>query len=515
MELVRQEAHSPSRSTPTRTTVVELVRQEAHSPSRSPRPRQIEQPCRPRVSSICRQQRLDVRPQPHPTLFEGAQNRSFCLKTNTRTSELSQLETRPLGPPLGCIQPELARTQGLRISPLQPCCKGTEQSNTRSDRSVVGGARLASSTVVASATSITNTATNTPASITTLANRPSGSSNDSPNVSSSTLWRIPYLLQRYQAEGLPTNVAELLIAATRTSTHKTYESSWKRWRSWCCARKVNPISASLNDLLTFLAECFESGLQYCSINVIRSALSGTHPKIDGHVGQHPYVVRLIKGILNKRPPKPRYSQTWDVSTVTSHLAKMGENSKLSLKHLSLKLATIFAITCPKRVSSFALLDLNHYRLSPEGITFTLMQTKTTRPGEPVAAIFSAFPEDAKLCPVACFNQYIKAPTNLRPTMDNEPRNLFISYIKPHRPVSLATIALWIRELLAEAGIDISIFKAHSVHGASTTAVANALVPLDEILKMADWSTTSTFQKFYYKPVINTNFAHAVLTQAQK
>ena len=355
---------------------------------------------------------------------------------------------RPDPSALGCIQPELARTQGLRISPLQPCCKGTEQSNTGSDRSVVGSARLASPTVVASATSITNTATNTAASITTLANRPSGSSNNSPNVSSSTLGRIPYLLQRYQAEGLPTNVAELLIAATRTSTHKTYESSWKRWRSWCCARKVNPISASLNDLLTFLAECFDSGLQYRSINVIRSALSGTHPKIDGHVvGQHPYVVSLLKGILNKRPPKPRYSQTWDVSTVTSHLAKMGENSKLSLKHLSLKLATIFAITCPKRVSSFALLDLNHYRLSPEGITFTLMQTKTTRPDEPVAAIFSAFPEDTRLCPVACFNQYIKATTNLRPTMNNEPRNLFISYIKDmrasrgsrHRHISLGPV----------------------------------------------------------------------------
>ena len=241
--------------------------------------------------------------------------------------------------------------------------------------------------------------------------------------------------------------------------------------------------------------------------------------MDGHVvAQHPYVVSLLKGILNKRPPNPRYSQTWDVSTMKLHLAKMGENSKLSLKHLSLKIATIFAITCPRRVSSFAPLDLNHYRLSPEGIinSNSLMQTKTTRPDEPVAAIFSAVPEDTRLCsPVACFNQYIKATTNLRPTMDNEPRNLFISYIKPHRPVSPATIARWIRELLAEAGIDISIFKAHSVCGASTTAAANALVPLDEILKMADWSTASTFQKLYYKPVIKTNFAHAVLTQAQK
>ena len=212
--------------------------------------------------------------------------------------------------------------------------------------------------MVASTTPTTDTATNPLTSVTTHVNRPSGTSSDSPNVPSPAFGRIPYLLQRYQAEGLPTNVAELLIAAIRPFTYKTYESSWKRWRSWCCARKVNPISASLEDLLTFLTECFDSGLQ----NVIRSTLSGTHPNIDGHlVGQHPYVVSLLKGILNKRRPKPRYSQSWDVSTVVLHLVRMGDNSEISLKHLSWKLATIFAITCPKRVSSFAHLDLNHYR----------------------------------------------------------------------------------------------------------------------------------------------------------
>ena len=61
--------------------------------------------------------------------------------------------------------------------------------------------------------------------------------------------------------------------------------------------------------------------------------------------------------------------------VTSHLVEMGNNSELSLKHLSWKLATIFAITCPKRVSSLA--HLNHCRLAPELLMFTLFKTKTT------------------------------------------------------------------------------------------------------------------------------------------
>ena len=43
-----------------------------------------------------------------------------------------------------------------------------------------------------------------------------------------------------------------------------------------------------------------------------------------------------------------------------------------------------------------------------------------------------------------------------------------------------------------AAVNISIFKAHSVRRASTSAAANASVLIEEILKMADWSTASTF-----------------------
>jgi hypothetical protein len=71
---------------------------------------------------------------------------------------------------------------------------------------------------------------------------------------------------------------------------------------------VDPISASLSNILSFLADCFDDGLQYRSINVLRSALSSSYPRIDGYaVGQHSYVLNLMKSIFNNRPPKPRYS----------------------------------------------------------------------------------------------------------------------------------------------------------------------------------------------------------------
>ena len=65
--------------------------------------------------------------------------------------------------------------------------------------------------------------------------------------------------------------------------------------------------------------------------------------------------------------------------------------------------------------------------------------------------------------------------------------------------------------MSAAGIDSHIFKAHSVRGTSTTAAANAFVPLSTIMSMADWSSASTFRSFYCKPLFNSDFATAALS----
>ena len=148
--------------------------------------------------------------------------------------------------------------------------------------------------------------------------------------------------------------------------------------------------------------------------------------------------------------------------------KMGNNSSLSLKQLSLKLATLLAITCPKRVSSLARLDINHLRLSPEGATFTL-----TTPTKTVTAFFSSFQTNLVLCPVDCLNSYISITKRFQNLSGKEPNILFISHIKPHQAVTTATVACWIRSIWKDAGVDTSIFKTHSVRGAATSAAANA------------------------------------------
>ena len=44
------------------------------------------------------------------------------------------------------------------------------------------------------------------------------------------------------------------------------------------------------------------------------------------VDQHPLMKQLFKGVYNLRPPQPRYTQTWDVSTVLNHIIQLARIS---------------------------------------------------------------------------------------------------------------------------------------------------------------------------------------------
>ena len=179
----------------------------------------------------------------------------------------------------------------------------------------------------------------------------------------------------------------------------------------------------------------------------------------------------------------------------------------------MKLVTLFALTCPERISTLANLDLRHCYVHPEGVSFQLtIPRKTGSADKPAEAFFARFNQDKKLCPVECFRHYLKLTRNIRPVIPSSlPDKLFISFKRPFKPVTTTTLGRWLRTFMSAAGIDCQVFKAHSVRGASTTAAAKAFVPLSTIMSMADWSSSSTFRTFYYKPLYNSDLAIGVLS----
>ena len=133
------------------------------------------------------------------------------------------------------------------------------------------------------------------------------------------------------------------------------------------------------------------------------------------MGQNPLVVQLLKGMFNNRPPKPRYSHTWEVGLVTTYLASLGSNRSLSLKQLTWKLAMFFSLTCPERVSALTKLDLRHCHILPEGVEFTLSSPRKRGTADQLPkAFFTRFPTNSKLCPVETLCCYLKATRTIRP-----------------------------------------------------------------------------------------------------
>ena len=107
-----------------------------------------------------------------------------------------------------------------------------------------------------------------------------------------------------------------------------------------------------------------------------------------------------------------------------------------------------------------------------------------------------------------FQEYEKKTSHMR-CQSGDSKPLFISYCKPHKPVSSAKIARWVKSMLAAAGIDITQFKAHSTRAASTSAARRLGVSTADILRSANWSRESTFERFYWREIEHP-FTQAVL-----
>ena len=320
---------------------------------------------------------------------------------------------------------------------------------------------------------------------------------------------VERLRESLGSQGLSGQATELILGSWRDKTNKSYNSLFGRWNRWCSERGSDPFFGPVSDVANFLASLHQEGYQYNSLNAYRSAISSVHERVDGvPIGQHPTIVRFLKGAYNARPPIPRYSGTWDVQRVLNYIESMGRSKDLELKHLTLKTVFLLAITRPSRSADLANLEVKRMKANNQGVAFSpLTLAKQSRQGKPIAEFFFPFfPDNSCLCPVDTLRTYIDKTKHLRA---NESK-LFIAMVKPHKAVTSSTIARWLRTMLEQAGIDSLSFGAHSTRGASASAAARGGITTEDILKAANWSSESVFQKFYHKEVDKAAYGRAVI-----
>ena len=163
---------------------------------------------------------------------------------------------------------------------------------------------------------------------------------------------------------------------------------------------------------------------------------------------------------------------------------------------------ILALTRPSRSADLVRLDLQYCRHTPEGVVFQEPGlAKQSRQGKPRAEFFfPTFPSNSRLCPQQTLQAYEQRTESFRSGESEEQTRLFLAVVRPHKPVCSSTLARWLKSLLDKAGIDTSIFKAHSTRSAAASAAASTGITTSDILKAADWSSETVFTRNTYSKI---------------
>ena len=315
--------------------------------------------------------------------------------------------------------------------------------------------------------------------------------------------------KQFEKRGFSQETKKLLCASWRTGTQKDYVSKFKKFSSWCDSREIDPYNATLTQIADFLTHLYTSGLQYRTIAGYRSMLSSILDSVENRpVGQHPYIVRLLKGIFNSRPPKSKLLPEWELPKVLKMLEKgpFEPMGKASLKHITLKTVFLVAITTFRRCSDLQSLRIGEEAVSVQkkGVTFIRQGlSKQDRPSHYGSKIFvPAFTSNKHLDPKRALYFYLKITDSFR--QDDSGRDetkLFLSIKKPHKPVSSQTISRWIVKTVKMAyKFDIAGVKGHSTRAVGPSWALYNGASIKSILEAADWSRETTFILFYLRDV---------------
>ena len=435
---------------------------------------------------------------------------SVCGQIDYTTKGICQLATGPIRQVNRCAKPELGWNQGIRFPPILSDNQMSSQDKTRQCQTSNDNTTVAYSSMVWRNTRTINRFSHPTSTITKPTDVPTRDNTPHDPIRTPSVSGLENIQQCLRSEGFSHEASDLVMESRRPGTKLAYRGPWEKWCSWANKKKINPTQATVANIANFLTSQQQRGLEYSTLNTYRSAISAFHKEIDGcSVGQHPRIKQLLKGAFNRNPPKPRYLKTWNVDTVLKTLTKLGDNSELNLKDLSLKLVMLLALASTLRGSELAMLNPENIDDAQDHMIIRFGDlTKTSRPNKPFRKIaLYAFSDNVKLDVVTCLCAYLHKTEVLR-TDQLKKKRLFIGYTKPHSPVAPCSIARWIKIGLRQAGIDTNVYKAHSTRAASSSKAVAQGLSTEQIMKHANWARASTFQKFYNKPVvINTQLEY--------
>ncbi|KAL1463801.1 hypothetical protein WDU94_015513 [Cyamophila willieti] len=302
-----------------------------------------------------------------------------------------------------------------------------------------------------------------------------------------------------QVEDWSDREKNLLVAAWRPSTRASYRKPWARWVAWAQKSGVDPSSPSPNHLARFLAYLFfEEKLALASILLHKSVVATmSNPDHSAELTSHPVVSKMLKGISASSSSRGSRS-IWNVSDLRTW---MEGNLPLesSFFEVARYLSLFLLLSSGRRVHDLTLLhvDALHLQRSDESITFwPAFGSKTDSASFRQSGWqFSVSPSGEEWDLSKWLDIYLELRS--RRCGSFVCSTLFITSVGPVRPASRAVIAGWVKTALKCANIP---FPAGSIRSAVNSSLAHDNFALDIIMQRANWRSSDTFLRHYYREV---------------
>lgn len=471
---------------------------------------QVEYIARPVVQDSDSSNRVDIEQNNSQTNFwemGATSSGSVCISSELSMSNFLLMDSTPGCTSSGCIVNSMGENVCVCFSPIVSDSKSTTVHETVSLQDHSHLPELATEKLV----SRTIEPVSSSPSANSSHSRSITSTQDSnlPSQSSSVQTNCMAAIDRHlRTEGFSKRARKLLKCSWRAGTQRDYNAKYNRFCSWCSERKINPFSISIVQCADFLTYLYHEGLQYRTISGYRSMLSAILPPIaDKPVGQHPYIIRMLRGIFNERPPQTKLLPEWDLPLVLSMLQKYPFEpiAKTSLKYVTFKTVFLTAITTFRRTGDLQALKIGEGAVSiqAKGVTFLRQGlSKQDRPSHISSKIFlPSFKDNKLLDPKRALYWYLKKTDQFRNDIKGRQNSLFLSYTKPHQKVTKQTLSRWIVKVIQMAYEDSSKkVKAHSTRSLGPSWALFNGASMQSVMEAADWSRETTFIRFYLRNV---------------
>lgn len=255
------------------------------------------------------------------------------------------------------------------------------------------------------------------------------------------------------------------LAEKADASRRAYRSDFRHFAGWCAARNLSPMPATADTVCAYLAALADAGMKASTIRRRTAAIGYAHRLAaeESQIGSEA-VRAVLRGIRRELGTAPDRKAALTADRIHAMIDAIPGDDLIGLRDRAL-LAIGFCAAL--RRSELVALDVSDIEERAEGVMLHIRRSKTDQEGAghviPVLA-------GTKLRPVALLRQYLAAARITDGAIFRSIRKG--NHVQADR-LSDRAVAEIVKARAAAAGLDPTLFSAHSLRAGLITSAAKA------------------------------------------